>query len=129
LLGCPQPFSSIEKSASKTLFSKVARIEERIKLNLKITNAIVSLQMSDSIMYQEDAFVVLETDREEQFLSAEELKEKLKNILRDRTDDLPRELQKFTSLEEQAQHLMENYYEFDIGTGQYLQWYVVRLEK
>lgn len=85
--------------------------------------------MSDSIMYREDAYVVLETDREEQFLSAEKLKEKLTDILRDRPNDLPREIQQLTSVEEQAQHLMENYYEFDIGTGQYLQWYVVRLEK
>jgi hypothetical protein len=24
---------------------------------------------------------------------------------------------------------MENYYEYDVGAGKYLQWYVVRLEK
>jgi Protein CHLORORESPIRATORY REDUCTION 7 len=85
--------------------------------------------MSDSIMYQEDSFVVLESDREEEFLSAAELKEKLKNILVTQQDNLPRILDKFASPEEQAQHLMDNYYEFDLGAGQYLQWYVVRLEK
>ncbi|MGK7873587.1 MAG: chlororespiratory reduction protein 7 [Xenococcaceae cyanobacterium] len=85
--------------------------------------------MPDSIMYQEDGFVVLESDKPEQFLTAEELLEKLKGILLSRQDDLPRELQKFVSVEEQAQHLMENFCELDVGSGQYLQWYVVRLEK
>ena len=85
--------------------------------------------MPDSIMYQEDGFVVLESDRPEQFLTPRELREKLKGILLSQQDNLPRELEKFTSIEEQAQHLMDNYYELDVGTGQYLQWYVVRLEK
>ncbi len=85
--------------------------------------------MPDSIMYQEDGFVVLESEQPEQFLTAEELLEKLKGILRSRQDNLPRELQKFASVEEQAQHLMENFCELDVGSGQYLQWYVVRLEK
>ncbi len=80
-------------------------------------------------MYQEDGFVVLESEQPEQFLTAEELLEKLKGILRSRQDNLPRELQKFASVEEQAQHLMENFCELDVGSGQYLQWYVVRLEK
>ena len=85
--------------------------------------------MPDSIMYQEDGFVVLESDLPEQFLSPEELRAKLKGILLSMQDNLPRELEKFSSTEEQAQHLMDNYYELDVGTEQYLQWYVVRLEK
>lgn len=85
--------------------------------------------MPDSIMYREDAFVVLETDQPEQFLSPTELLEKLQAILQSRQDDLPRELQKFTSLAEQAQYLRDNFCELDVGPGQYLQWYVVRLEK
>ena len=85
--------------------------------------------MPDSIMYQEDAFVVLQSDQPEQLLSPEELLDKLKEILHSRQDDLPRELQKFNSLEEQAQYLRDNYCEFDLEPGQYFQWYVVRLEK
>ena len=85
--------------------------------------------MPDSIMYQEDAFVVLETNQPEQFLTPAELLEKLKAILATRQDDLPRDLQKFTSVEEQAQYLMETSCELDVGPGEYLQWYVVRLEK
>lgn len=79
-------------------------------------------------MYQEDCYVVLEPDRPEEFLSAEELLEKLKGILQQQ-EELPRDLQKFASLEEQARYLLESSCEFNIAPGQYLQWYVVRLEK
>jgi hypothetical protein len=85
--------------------------------------------MPDSIMYQEDAYVVLEPDQPEQFLTPQELLEKLEGILRSRQDNLPKELQKFTSLTQQAQYLMENYCDLDVEPGKYLQWYVVRLEK
>ena len=85
--------------------------------------------MPDSIMYQEDGFVVLEPDKPEQILTAQELLDKLKTILLTRQDDLPRELQKFTSVETQAQYLMENFCDLDVGSDSYLQWYVIRLEK
>ncbi|MEA5508553.1 chlororespiratory reduction protein 7 [Crocosphaera sp. UHCC 0190] len=85
--------------------------------------------MPDSIMYQEDGFVVLEPDQPEQFLTAEELLEKLKAILLTRQDDLPRELVKIPSVEGQAQYLMENFCDLDVGPDSYLQWYVVRLQK
>jgi hypothetical protein len=79
-------------------------------------------------MYQQDTFVVLEPNQPEQFLTAAELLEKLREILH-RQEDLPRELQKFASVEAQAQYLLDTSCEFDVGPGQYLQWYVVRLEK
>ena len=85
--------------------------------------------MSNSIMYYEDVFVVLETDLPEQFLSPEELLEKLKEVLQSYQQDLPRELSQFSNLEEQAKYLRDNFCELDIGAGQYLQWYAVRLEK
>lgn len=85
--------------------------------------------MPDSIMYQEDGFVVLEPDQSEQILTPQELLEKLKGILLTRQDDLPRELQKFTTVEAQATYLMENFCDLDMGSDSYLQWYVIRLEK
>ncbi|WP_036485874.1 chlororespiratory reduction protein 7 [Myxosarcina sp. GI1] len=85
--------------------------------------------MSDSIMYQEDAYVVLESDREEQFMTAEELKAKLKDYFNSSEIAIPRELTKFDSLDIQIQHLIDNYFELDLGKNKYLQWYVVRLEK
>jgi Protein CHLORORESPIRATORY REDUCTION 7 len=85
--------------------------------------------MPDPLMYTQDAFVVLEPNQPEQFLAASELLEKLKQILVQRQDDLPRDVQKFTSVEAQAQYLLETSCELDVGPGQYLQWYAVRLEK
>ena len=85
--------------------------------------------MSNSIMYQEDGFVVLEPDQPEQILTSQELLEKLKGILVNRQEDLPRELEKFTTVEGQAEYLMENFCDLDMGSDSYSQWYVIRLEK
>jgi hypothetical protein len=79
-------------------------------------------------MYQEDAYVVLEPNQPEQLLTATELLEKLKAVL-SQQEALPSELQRFPDLETQAKHLMETACEFTVEPGQYLQWYVVRLEK
>ena len=85
--------------------------------------------MADSIMYQEDGYVVLESEQAEQFMTADELQAKLVNLLLLEEVIIPRELEQFASPEEKAQHLLENYFELDIGADKYLQWYVVRLEK
>jgi Protein CHLORORESPIRATORY REDUCTION 7 len=85
--------------------------------------------MADSIMFSEDAYVLLEPNQPEQFLTPEELLDRLKGVLANRQDDLPRDLQKFSAIEEQAKYLMETSCELDVEPGQYLQWYVVRLEK
>ncbi|MBD2020748.1 chlororespiratory reduction protein 7 [Leptolyngbya sp. FACHB-36] len=85
--------------------------------------------MPDPRMYESDTFVLLEPNQPEKFLSTAELLEKLKAILVDRQQDLPRDLQRFASIDEQAHYLLETSCEFDVGPGQYLQWYAVRLEK
>ncbi|WP_375498089.1 chlororespiratory reduction protein 7 [uncultured Nostoc sp.] len=86
--------------------------------------------MPDSLMYQQDHFVVLETNQPEQFLTQSELLEKLKTTLQQLViQDLPPDLQKFDTAEAQAQHLLDTTCELDIAPGQYLQWYAVRLEK
>ncbi len=85
--------------------------------------------MSDSLMYQQDAFVVLEANQSEQFLTPAELLDKLKNLLMQRQENLPQDLKKFTSVDAQAQYLMDTSCEFDLNPGEYLQWYAVRLEK
>ncbi|MGB7441693.1 MAG: chlororespiratory reduction protein 7 [Coleofasciculaceae cyanobacterium] len=85
--------------------------------------------MPDSIMFQEDAYMVLETNQPEVIMTGAELLEKLRTILGQRQDDLPRDLQNITSVDEQAQYLMETACELDVEPGEYLQWYVVRLEK
>ena len=85
--------------------------------------------MPDPRLYESDTFVLLEPSQEERFLSSAELLEKLKSILAQRQDDLPRELQSFSSVQDQAQHLMETSCELDMAAGELLQWYAVRLEK
>jgi len=86
--------------------------------------------MPDSMMYQEDYFVVLEPDQPEVFLTPDELLAKLKLILQDLPEaDLPPQIKKFSAIEERATHLRDNYCDLDVGEGNYLQWYVVRLEK
>lgn len=80
-------------------------------------------------LYDEDTFVVLETNQPEQFLTAAELLEKLKVVLASGQEDLPPDVQKFSSVEAQAKYLIDTYCELDVGPGKFLQWYAVRLEK
>ena len=85
--------------------------------------------MPDPLMYRQDTFVVLEPNQPEKFLSAAELLEKLKLILNQNKQDLHYDLQKFTSVDAQAQYLLDTTCEFNLSPGDYLQWYAVRLEK
>lgn len=85
--------------------------------------------MPDPMMYQEDAFVVLETNQPEQLLTTEELLDKLKTVLAANTAVLPADVLRHPSVEEQARYLIDTSCELDLGPDQYLQWYVVRLEK
>ena len=85
--------------------------------------------MPDPMMYQQDEFVVLEPNQQEQFLTTNELLEKLKVVLAHSQHELPQELQSFSSVEEQANYLIDTSCELVLQPGQYLQWYAVRLEK
>ena len=86
--------------------------------------------MPDSLMYQEDVYVVLETDQPEVFLTPEELLLKLQAVLQATPpEDLPQELQRLETLEQQARRLVETGCEWAIAPGHYLQWYATRLEK
>ncbi|MBV6625195.1 MAG: chlororespiratory reduction protein 7 [Rivularia sp. (in: Bacteria)] len=86
--------------------------------------------MPDPLMYQQDDYVVLETNQPEKFLTCPELLEKLKQTLQQLgEEELPHDLKKIDSLQAQAQYLLDTSCELDIGPGQYLQWYAVRLEK
>lgn len=85
--------------------------------------------MSVASMYDEEYFVVLETNQPEQIVSVDELREKLRSILSTRQDNLPSDLQKFDAIDDQLQYLLDTTCEFDMAPGEYLQWYAVRLEK
>ncbi|MEB3215056.1 MAG: chlororespiratory reduction protein 7 [Nostocales cyanobacterium 94392] len=86
--------------------------------------------MPDSLMYQQDDYVVLETNQPEQFFTSSELLQKLKQTLQQlKEEELPQDLKKIDSLQKRAEYLLNTSCELDIGPGQYLQWYAVRLEK
>lgn len=85
--------------------------------------------MADSMLYDEDMYVLLSPDADETFLTPDQLLHKLKEVLTTYSDHLPRDLQKFASREEQAQYLIRSSCEFETSPGERLQWYAVRLEK
>lgn len=86
--------------------------------------------MGHASLYSEDHFVVLETNQAEEILTAEELFEKLQGILEQRPpEDLPRDLQQLDNLGDRTRHLIENACDLDMGAGEFLQWYAIRLEK
>jgi Protein CHLORORESPIRATORY REDUCTION 7 len=85
--------------------------------------------MSDSLMFNNDAYVVLETNRPEEILSPVEMFAKLKEIVIKFAEDLPIDLQQIDSVDNRVQYLLDTSCELDLAPGEYLQWYVVRLEK
>ncbi|MFM7366072.1 MAG: chlororespiratory reduction protein 7 [Cuspidothrix sp.] len=86
--------------------------------------------MPNPLMYQQDHFVVLETNQPEQFFTMAELLTKLeKTLLAIADEDLPPDIKKIPSVSQQAQYLIDTSCSLDVGSGKYLQWYAVRLEK
>lgn len=85
--------------------------------------------MSDATLYSDEMFVLLVPGDDEVFLSADEMLERLRVLLADYQDDLPRDLQNISSLEEQAKSLRDTSCEFEVSPGINWQWYAVRLEK
>ena len=85
--------------------------------------------MSTPLMYQQDYFVVLESQQPEQILTAAELVAKLEQVLERERVELPKTVAQLPTLTAQAHHLRDNYYELAIAEDGYLQWYAVRLEK
>jgi hypothetical protein len=85
--------------------------------------------MADALMYQEEMFVLLAPGAAEVILTPTELLDYLKATLSDYSGDLPRDVAKFTTVDEQAIYLRDQSCELPLEPGQTLQWYVIRLEK
>jgi len=92
--------------------------------------------MSAATLYDEEHFVVLETNQPEAILTAAELSEKLRSILATRQDELPLDVKQAgakaehdASINEQIRYLMDTTCELNMAPGEYLQWYAIRLEK
>jgi hypothetical protein len=85
--------------------------------------------MSDSLMFNNEAYVVLETNRPEELLTPAEMLAKLQQIAIEFPDDLPIDIQKITDPQQRFQALMETSCELYLSSGNHFQWYIVRLEK
>jgi hypothetical protein len=85
--------------------------------------------MSDSLMFNNDAYVLLETDRPEQILTPAEMFTKLQAVVVKFADDLPIDVRQINGTDAQVQYLLDTSCELDLVPGEYLQWYAVRLEK
>ena len=80
-------------------------------------------------MFNNDAYVVLETDRSEQLLTPTEMFDKLKEIVVKFADELPGDVVRIADINERVQYLLDTSCELNLTPGEYLQWYAVRLEK
>ncbi|WP_309737773.1 chlororespiratory reduction protein 7 [Chamaesiphon sp. OTE_20_metabat_361] len=85
--------------------------------------------MSDSLMFNNEAYVVLETDSPEQILTPAEMSAKLQEIVIKFADDLPIDVQQISGVNERVKYLLDTSCELDLAPGEYLQWYAIRLEK
>ncbi|MGF1496006.1 MAG: chlororespiratory reduction protein 7 [Elainellaceae cyanobacterium] len=85
--------------------------------------------MVDPRLYDTQSFVVLATNQPEEIVTRDELLTRLRQVLASRQDYLPRDLHHLSEIDEQAEYLLDTAYELDMGAGEFLQWYAVRLEK
>ncbi|MFM7471101.1 MAG: chlororespiratory reduction protein 7 [Nodosilinea sp.] len=85
--------------------------------------------MPDAIMYQGDTYVLLTPGQPEEFVSPQELLDRLTTLLIDYQGALTPDLQRRSSVIEQARHLRDTACEFTLESGARLQWYLVRMEK
>jgi Protein CHLORORESPIRATORY REDUCTION 7 len=85
--------------------------------------------MSDSLMFNNEAYVVLETDLPEQILTPAEMSAKLQEIVIKFADDLPIDVRQINGVNERVKYLLDTSCELDLAPGEYLQWYAIRLEK
>ena len=85
--------------------------------------------MPDPRLYESDTYALLEPGQAEQFVSAAEVLSRIEAALKQYAGELPPDVQKFSTLKEQAQYLLDTTCEFDVEPGKSIQWYVVRLEK
>ena len=80
-------------------------------------------------MFNNDAYVLLETNLPEQLLTPAEMFDKLKEFVLKFAENLPDDVRRIGSVDERVQYLLDTSCELDLAPGEYLQWYAVRLEK
>ena len=80
-------------------------------------------------MFNNEAYVVLETDLPEQILTPAEMSAKLQEIVIKFADDLPIDVRQIDGVNERVKYLLDTSCELNLAPGEYLQWYAIRLEK
>jgi hypothetical protein len=80
-------------------------------------------------MFNNEAYVVLETALPEQILTPAEMSAKLTEIVIKFADDLPIDVRQINGTDERVKYLLDTSCELDLAPGEYLQWYAIRLEK
>ncbi len=83
--------------------------------------------MSNPLIHACDHYIVMEPDKPEKFLSAEETKVWLINWL-DLLDQLPQDLQDQPSISAAAERLLDIACDLEIKPGFTLHWFAVRLD-
>lgn len=84
--------------------------------------------MANPLMYQGEQYVVLTADGPEQFCTEAELREKLAQLLAQATELSP-ELAAYPTIAERVQYLLDTGCRWEWGDQQFMEWYLVRLEK
>ncbi len=84
--------------------------------------------MADPLMYQGDQYVVLTAEAPEQFYTEAELRNKLAELLT-QAPELSPELAAYPTVAERVQYLLDTGCRWEWGDGQFMEWYLVRLEK
>tara|TARA_Y100001968_G_scaffold328512_1_gene375833 strand:- start:2119 stop:2358 length:240 start_codon:yes stop_codon:yes gene_type:complete len=74
-----------------------------------------------------DHYVVLEPEKNEQFLTEEETLHWIQNWLNS-MNELPQDLLGKSSFEDAAKHLLETACELEINRGFKIQWFAIRLD-
>jgi hypothetical protein len=80
-------------------------------------------------MFNNDAYVVLETNLPEEILTPAEMEAKLVSTLDRLGADLPADLVQFDNTVDRVRYLLDTSCELALAPGEYLQWYQIRLEK
>lgn len=85
--------------------------------------------MADPRLYEQDAFVLLESGKPEELLSVDELKCRLIELVNTYPSELPDDVAALETANQQVQCLIDSYCELSIGANRFFQWFAVRLEK
>ena len=80
-------------------------------------------------LFDENHYVLLMPDCPEEFVSAEELADFLAKILEAYPEAADADVMQFPTVSERVQRLVQTTCELEIGPGESVQWYAVRLNK